>query len=57
MISSAWHPRPHVTKQQYAYTTLRDGIMKGELAPGTRLVIDDLARRFEISIIPVRKPF
>jgi DNA-binding GntR family transcriptional regulator len=45
----------HLTKQQYAYRTLRDGIMKGELAPGTRLVIDDLARRFEISIIPVRE--
>ena len=45
----------HLTKQQYAYTTLRENIMKGELAPGTRLVIDELARRFEISIIPVRE--
>jgi DNA-binding GntR family transcriptional regulator len=45
----------HLTKQQYAYRTLRDGILKGDLAPGTRLVIDDLARRFEISIIPVRE--
>ena len=45
----------HLTKQQFAYATLREAIMKGELAPGTRLVIDDLARRFEISIIPVRE--
>jgi len=45
----------HLTKQQYAYTTLRDQIIKGDLAPGTRLVIDDLARRFAISIIPVRE--
>jgi DNA-binding GntR family transcriptional regulator len=45
----------HLTKQQYAYETLRAGILKGELAPGTRLVIDDLASRFAISIIPVRE--
>ena len=45
----------HLTKQQYAYETLRASILKSELAPGTRLVIDDLARRFEISIIPVRE--
>jgi DNA-binding GntR family transcriptional regulator len=48
-------PAPHVTKQQYAYDTLRTSILKGELAPGTRLVIDDLARHFSISIIPVRE--
>jgi DNA-binding GntR family transcriptional regulator len=45
----------HRTKQQYAYTTLRQAIMTSELAPGTRLVIDDLARHFEMSIIPVRE--
>ena len=45
----------HLTKQQYAYATLRESIMKGELAPGTRLVIDDLAKHFAISIIPVRE--
>jgi DNA-binding GntR family transcriptional regulator len=48
-------PAAHLTKQQYAYETLRASILKGELAPGTRLVIDDLARRFAISIIPVRE--
>ena len=45
----------HLTKQQFAYATLRESIMKGELAPGTRLVIDDLAKLFAISIIPVRE--
>jgi DNA-binding GntR family transcriptional regulator len=45
----------HLTKQQFAYDTLRASILKGHLAPGTRLVIDDLARRFAISIIPVRE--
>ena len=45
----------HLTKQQFAYRTLRKAILRGELAPGARLVIDDLARRFQISIIPVRE--
>jgi DNA-binding GntR family transcriptional regulator len=48
-------PVAHLTKQQYAYDTLRAAILKGELAPGTRLVIDDVANRFAISIIPVRE--
>jgi DNA-binding GntR family transcriptional regulator len=47
--------RRHVTKQQYVYGTLRDAIILCELAPGERLVIDDLARRLDISIIPVRE--
>lgn len=45
----------HVTKQQYVYGTLRDAIIRCELKPGERLVIDDLARRLETSIIPVRE--
>lgn len=48
-------PRPHVTKQQYAYESLRDAILRCELAPGERLIIDDLARRLDTSIIPVRE--
>jgi DNA-binding GntR family transcriptional regulator len=46
---------PHVTKQQYAYASLRDGILRCELGPGERLIIDDLARRLDTSIIPVRE--
>jgi DNA-binding GntR family transcriptional regulator len=45
----------HLTKQQFVYTTLRESILRCELAPGTRLVIDDLARQFKVSIIPVRE--
>jgi DNA-binding GntR family transcriptional regulator len=45
----------HLTKQQFVYTTLRESIIKCELEPGTRLVIDDLARQFHVSIIPVRE--
>ena len=45
----------HLTKQQFVYTTLRESIIRCELSPGTRLVIDDLARQFKVSIIPVRE--
>jgi DNA-binding GntR family transcriptional regulator len=45
----------HRTKQEFVYHTLREAIMKCELPPGERLVIDDLARRLEVSAIPVRE--
>jgi len=45
----------HLTKQQFVYSTLRESILRCELGPGTRLVIDDLARQFRVSIIPVRE--
>jgi DNA-binding GntR family transcriptional regulator len=45
----------HRTKQEFVYATLRDSIMKCELRPGERLVIDDLARRLSVSSIPVRE--
>jgi len=43
------------TKQEYVYQSLRGAIMRGELAPGQRLVIDDIARRLEVSAIPIRE--
>ena len=45
----------HRTKQEFAYHTLRDAIMKCELRPNERLVIDELARRLHVSAIPVRE--
>jgi len=45
----------HLTKQQFAYAALREAIIRCELAPGDRIVIDDVARRFEVSIIPIRE--
>ena len=47
--------QPHATKLQLAYSALREAIIRCELAPGERVVIDDLARRFDVSIIPVRE--
>lgn len=48
-------PAPYVTKQELVYRSLRDAIMRCELAPGQRLVIDELARRLHVSAIPVRE--
>jgi DNA-binding GntR family transcriptional regulator len=45
----------HLTKRDFAYQTLRDAIMRCELQPGEKLVIDDLARRLNVSIIPIRE--
>ncbi len=44
-----------LTKQALVYTTLRDAILRCDLAPGERLVIDEFARRYAVSIIPVRE--
>jgi DNA-binding GntR family transcriptional regulator len=43
------------TKQEYVYTWLRDAILDDTLRPGERLVIDELARRLDVSAIPVRE--
>lgn len=43
------------TKQQAVYEALRREILTGELAPGTRLVIRDLAVQMQVSDIPVRE--
>ena len=43
------------TKQEFVYRTLRDAIMRCELEPGRRLVIEQLARKLEVSSIPVRE--
>ena len=43
------------TKQEYVYQSLRGAIMRGELAPGQRLVIDEIARQLQVSAIPIRE--
>jgi len=48
-------PSRHRTKQEFVYRTLRAGILHCELQPNERLVIDDLARRLDVSAIPVRE--
>jgi len=48
-------PRRYRTKQEFVYRSLRDAILRGDLPPGQRLVIDDLARQLNVSAIPVRE--
>jgi DNA-binding GntR family transcriptional regulator len=43
------------TKQEYVYTTLLDAILRCELAPGERLVVNELAQRLNVSSIPIRE--
>ncbi len=45
----------HRTKQEFVYRTLRAAILRCELRPGERLVIEDLAQRLNVSTIPVRE--
>lgn len=43
------------TKQMFVYQTLRDAIMRCDLQPGHRLIIDAIARQLSVSPIPVRE--
>ena len=55
MTSLSEAPAPYRTRQEFAYRRLRDAIMRCELAPGQRLVIDDIARRVRVSAMRVRE--
>lgn len=46
------HPR---TAQQLAFETVRRAILRGQLAPGTRLTQGDLAASLSLSTTPVRE--
>lgn len=43
------------SKKEISYDILRDAIIKGEYEAGTRLVIDNLARKIGASQIPIRE--
>ena len=43
------------TKADLSYDRLRSAILNGSLKPGSRLVIDDLAKQLGVSRIPVRE--
>ncbi|MBM4761416.1 GntR family transcriptional regulator [Bacillus sp. B15-48] len=44
-----------ITKTEKVYIKLMDKIKKGEVRPGSRLVIAQIAREFNVSEIPVRE--
>ncbi len=46
---------PHRTKQEFVYRTIRRAILRCDMQPGERLVIEDLAQRLDVSSIPVRE--
>src|SRR5258708_26181647 len=43
------------SKKDLVIAEIREAILNGELAPGARLVIDDLAEKLGVSSIPVRE--
>src|SRR5215212_7275999 len=45
----------YVTKSDYAYTRLREGVLSGELAPGTVLNQANLAKTIGVSTTPLRE--
>lgn len=49
------HKMQYQTKQEWLYHTLRDAIRNCELAPGERLLMDELAAEFNVSRVPVRE--
>lgn len=46
---------PQRTMTEQVMTRLRDMILSGELAPGSRLDQNDLARQFGVSLVPLRE--
>ena len=44
----------HLTKSTFAYHEMRRMIMEGEIEPGTRLLLRDIADRLSLSIQPIR---
>jgi DNA-binding GntR family transcriptional regulator len=46
--------KPHRTKEEYVYDTLRAAIMRCDLKPGEKLVIDALSVALQVSPIPIR---
>src|SRR5260221_14407082 len=43
------------TKREIAATLLRDAIIRGELTPGRRLLLEDLSRKFDLRMTPIRE--
>ena len=45
------------TKREVATDLLREAIVRGELAPGTRLMLDELSQRYNLTMTPSREAF
>src|SRR3990172_9324733 len=51
MLTQTFKPR---TKEEYAYDVLRTAILRCELKPGEKLVLDNLSEKLGVSPIPLR---
>src|SRR5690242_6777652 len=45
------------TKKTIATSLLREAIIRGEFSPGTRLLLEELAQKFNLSMTPIREAF
>lgn len=54
-MTEAIRPNARATMAEQIYRELRAAIWIGALGPGDKLVIDRLAKRFDVSITPVRE--
>ena len=54
MLDEIAPARPYRTKEEYIYGLLRSAILHCQIAPGERLVMDQLTRVFGVSAIPIR---
>jgi DNA-binding GntR family transcriptional regulator len=48
-------PTAYRTKREIATTLLRESIIRGELAPGTHLVLEELGQKYHLSLTPIRE--
>src|SRR5437868_10405951 len=48
-------PTDYRTKREIATMLLRNAIIRGELAPGTRLVLEELGQKYHLSLTPIRE--
>ena len=54
MLDGIVPTRPYRTKEEYIYDALRTAILRCQIAPGEKLVIDQLTGVFGASAIPIR---
>jgi DNA-binding GntR family transcriptional regulator len=51
------HPPPRLPAEKIAYAAIRERILGGSLAPGARVVAEDVATELNLSRTPVREAF
>lgn len=54
MAPSPSPPLVHLTKEDYVYDVLRNAIMRCQMNPGQKLIIDNLAEKLGVSQNPIR---